>query len=101
MPIYEYVCQTCGETFDHWWRSVAAAQKAVAAGESLACPACGSSETRRRVSQVAVLGGLGGLTPGEQQGVKAQEERLASITPKEQIQQFQANREQKRRTQQA
>jgi hypothetical protein len=37
------------------------------------------------MSQVAVLGGTGGLTPGELAASAAQQERLASITPKEQI----------------
>jgi hypothetical protein len=89
----------CGKTFDHLWTSIAAAEKAAASGHTLACPACASIETGRIISQVAVLGELGGLTPGEQGSVKAQAERLASITPKEQIQQLQANREQKRKSQ--
>lgn len=96
MPIYEYVCRACGETFDHLWTSIAAAERAAAAGTSLPCPVCQSADTGRIVSQVAVLGELGGLTPSEQRGVNAQAERMASITPKEQIQQFQNNRDQKR-----
>jgi putative FmdB family regulatory protein len=98
MPIYEYVCHGCGETFDHLWTSISAAEKAVAAGTSLSCPACQSEDTGRIVSQVAVLGELGGLTPSEQRGVNAQAERMAAITPKEQIQQFQNSREQKRKS---
>jgi putative FmdB family regulatory protein len=99
MPIYEYVCETCEERFEHFWISVSAAEKA--AGTALTCPVCDSQETRRTVSQVAVLGELGGLTPSEHRGIQAQEERKASVTPKEQIQQFQANREQKRKAQQS
>ncbi len=96
MPIYEYHCRSCGKTFDHLWTSMADAQKTAESGETLPCPACQSGETQRIVSQVAVLGELGGLTPTEQRGINAQADRLASITPKEQIQQFQSNREQKR-----
>lgn len=94
MPIYEYICQSCSERFDHLWTSVSAAEKG--SQTPLACPACGSTTTQRVVSQVAVLGELGGLTPGEQQGIRAQEERKASFTPKEQIQQLQSNRAAKR-----
>ncbi|MEZ4638794.1 MAG: zinc ribbon domain-containing protein [Caldilineaceae bacterium] len=96
MPIYEYTCHACGETFDHLWTSIAAAEKAAAAGTALTCPACQSDDTARIVSQVAVLGELGGLTPSEQR-LSTQAERMAAITPKEQIQQFQSNREQKRK----
>jgi len=81
MPIYEYTCPSCGHTFDHFWLSIKAAEE----GPAPVCPACGSHETRRIVSQVAVLGTLGGLTPAEQASANAQAERLAKITPKEQI----------------
>lgn len=96
MPIYEYACQQCGEIFDQLWLTVRAAEKAAATGAQPVCPACGESDTRRVVSQVAVLGGLGGLTPGEQQASHAQEtaraEKMASFLPKEQIDQFRANK---------
>ncbi len=88
MPIYEYLCSNCGQTFDHFWLSIKAAEE----GPAPACPACSSGDTRRIVSQVAVLGGLGGLTPGEQAAAKAQEERLAKITPREQIARLQAGK---------
>ncbi|MBX3000217.1 MAG: zinc ribbon domain-containing protein [Caldilineaceae bacterium] len=95
MPIYEYVCRSCGKRFDHLWTSITAAEKAAQSGENLPCPACQNTETGRIISQVAVLGELGGLTPGEQRGLNAQAERIASITPREQIKQLQANRQQK------
>lgn len=44
------------------------------------------------MSAAAVLGSLGGLTPGEKAQVKQTEERMASITPKSQIEQWQAKR---------
>lgn len=81
MPIYEYICATCGHPFDHYWRTLKAAEE----GQSPPCPECTSHETQRVMSQVAVLGGMGGLTPGEQAASAAQQERLASITPKQQI----------------
>lgn len=86
MPIYEYVCLTCNHTFEHFWHSIKAAEDA----SPPSCPSCHSSETRRRVSQVAVLGSIGGLTPGEQAAAKAQEERMASVTPRELINKLQA-----------
>lgn len=96
MPIYEYACQKCGEIFDQLWLTVRAAEEATAQGKQPACPACGEAETRRVVSQVAVLGGLGGLTPREQHASDAKEtaqaEKMASFLPKEQIDQFRANR---------
>ena len=99
MPIDEYACRCCGETFDHLWPTIRAAATSSAAGKHPACPACGETQAQRVVSQVAVLGGLGGLTPGEQRTSDAQEttraERLAAITPKEQVQQFQAKRRKK------
>lgn len=81
MPIYEYICTTCGHHFDHYWRSLQAASES----QAPPCPACAGTETQRVMSQVAVLGGLGGLTPGEQAASAAQQERLASVTSREQI----------------
>lgn len=96
MPIYEYACQQCGEIFDQLWLTVRAAEEAASAGKQPVCPACGESDTRRIVSQVAVLGGLGGLTQGEQRASTAQEtakaEKMSSFLPKEQIDQFRANK---------
>lgn len=88
MPIYEYICTTCNHRFDHYWRSLQAAGE----GQAPLCPACASLETQRVMSQVAVLGGMGGLTPGEQAASAARQERLASITPKEQIDKLRAGK---------
>ena len=100
MPIYEYACPSCGEIFDQLWLSVLAADEAAATNKQPACPACGERKTRRVVSQVAVLGGLGGLTPGEQRASDAKEtahaEKMASFLPKEQIGQFRANKKNKK-----
>ena len=81
MPIYEYICTTCGHHFDHYWRSIRAAEE----GQAPPCPACAGLETQRVMSQVALLGGMGGLTPGEQAASAAQQERLTSVTSREQI----------------
>lgn len=81
MPIYEYVCDVCQTPFAHLWRSLKAAE----AGELPVCPACASPQTHRILSQVAVLGSVGGLTPGEQAAQRTQENRAASFTPKEQL----------------
>ena len=90
MPIYEYACPACGQTFSHLWRSMQAASEAAVPP----CPYCDSQATQRIMSQVAVLGATGGLTPGEQVAANAQQERLASITPKEQIDQLRSNKKQ-------
>ncbi|MCS6825948.1 MAG: zinc ribbon domain-containing protein [Caldilinea sp.] len=88
MPIYEYICPNCGLIFDHFWPSIQAAEGAAPPP----CPTCGASQTQRIMSRVAVLGGLGGLTPSEQAAADAQAERLAKITPKEQIEKLRAGR---------
>lgn len=89
MPIYEYICTDCELIFERFWPSIQEA-----AGKSApACPGCGSHATQRIVSQVAVLGGLGGLTPGEQAAAGEHEERLAKITPKEQIAKLRAGKQ--------
>ncbi len=47
MPIYEYVCPTCGSSFDKLVRSTTPAAEIV-------CPTCGSSDVRKKVSTIAV-----------------------------------------------
>ncbi len=59
--------------------------KAAEENDVSVCPNCGAEHAQRVVSQVAVLGGLGGLTPNEQSQERAQDERMASITPKAHI----------------
>ena len=43
MPIYEYECTACGETFEHLIRSAKEEREA-------ACTACGSRKIKRRLS---------------------------------------------------
>lgn len=90
MPIYEYICLDCNSLFDRLWPTIASAQ------EQPTCPECFGSSTRRKVSQVAVLGELGGLTPQERSASSAESAGSASYTPKEQIEKLQANRQRKR-----
>jgi putative FmdB family regulatory protein len=47
MPRYQYGCETCGEAFEKQLRMSQS-------GETQACPACGSLETRKRIGAVAV-----------------------------------------------
>lgn len=46
MPLYEYVCQTCGERFEKLIRSDASAQ-------SIVCPSCASAAIERALSTFA------------------------------------------------
>ncbi len=92
MPVYEYGCQECGHAFERWWSSVAAAERARNAGQPIRCSRCGSGRTRRRLARVSMLREPGGLTPAEERAQRAQEERKASITPKELIHRLQRKR---------
>lgn len=88
MPLYDYECPECGVRFTYLWRTIQAAQ----ANDSPTCPACGSNSSQRIVSQVAVLGELGGLTPSEHTAENRQAEKMASVLPKETIDKFRAAR---------
>jgi putative FmdB family regulatory protein len=49
MPMYQYACTTCGQSFE---KKLSMAQ----ADEPQACPDCGSADTRKRPAAIA-LGG--------------------------------------------
>jgi putative FmdB family regulatory protein len=51
MPIYEYQCAECGETFEKFLRTFSEQ-------EELTCPRCGSKDVRKAIS----LFGLGSAT---------------------------------------
>ena len=53
MPLYEFTCTRCGETFEEL---VAAAGE----GSGVACPACGSKDVEKLVSTFAASGGPSG-----------------------------------------
>ncbi|NOX62288.1 MAG: zinc ribbon domain-containing protein [Chloroflexi bacterium] len=86
MPVYDYRCRVCGHEFSRFWRTIQRAQEA----PTPECPLCGQGLTERVVSQVTLLGDLGGLTPNERAAKRAQEEKQAAITPREQIRKFQS-----------
>ncbi len=53
MPIYEYACEECGESFEELYLPGAAKQPPV-------CPRCGAAQVRRKVSAAGfVLKGSG------------------------------------------
>lgn len=47
MPMYEFACRACGQPFEKKLRMSQS-------DETQTCPACGSVDTRRRISSVAV-----------------------------------------------
>jgi putative FmdB family regulatory protein len=49
MPLYEYICQDCGQQFE---KVVRLSELAVAP----TCPVCGSSETQKQLSLFAARG---------------------------------------------
>jgi putative FmdB family regulatory protein len=53
MPIYEYRCKECGESFELFVRS--ATQK-----DAPTCPKCGSQEAQKSISLFGVGGTIGG-----------------------------------------
>ncbi len=53
MPIYEYTCGNCEESFDKIVRFSEADQLPD-------CPACGENKTRKKISAGAVIGGSRG-----------------------------------------
>ena len=53
MPIYEYRCQTCGDTFEKFLPSMTARQ-------DFSCPACGSAQIKRAISLFARSGAASG-----------------------------------------
>lgn len=50
MPIYEYVCQDCGEKYEKFVRSSTAKIK-------LVCPSCGSERGEKAFSVFGAIGG--------------------------------------------
>jgi putative FmdB family regulatory protein len=50
MPIYEYICQECGEKYEKLIRSSATPIK-------LSCPTCGSDRGKKALSLLGAVGG--------------------------------------------
>jgi putative FmdB family regulatory protein len=55
MPLYEYRCRGCGETFEAYVR---------AWGEDVACPRCRGGEVEKLVSSFALAGTAGSASSG-------------------------------------
>lgn len=53
MPIYEYICEDCGEKYDKFVRSSLARVE-------LECPRCGSARGKKAFSVFGVRGAAGG-----------------------------------------
>ena len=88
MPIYEYICHECQERFEKLIRQP---QNAPASPH---CPLCDSTRTKRVMSSFA-HGGAAGVDPAAARAEWAQHERMASITPKEQIDKWRSQRSKK------
>lgn len=56
MPLYEYICVTCGNAFEHFVRSAAAA-------EAVTCPRCASTQVNKQFSTFGMKG-AGGFSGG-------------------------------------
>jgi putative FmdB family regulatory protein len=54
MPIYEYACPTCGQSFEKLVRGGRKAREAPAT-----CPTCGQDSYRKEVTLVAAVGSDG------------------------------------------
>jgi putative FmdB family regulatory protein len=57
MPLYEYCCQNCGQTFE---QLVSFSQSE----RVFSCPNCASENTRKQISTVAAYGGAGNDSSG-------------------------------------
>lgn len=53
MPIYEYICEACGQEFEKMMRFSEADLSPI-------CPTCGSDETHKQISRVAAGYGYAG-----------------------------------------
>lgn len=50
MPIYEFVCEDCGETFEALLR--------MGSFDEVKCPECKSESVHRKISRISVAGGV-------------------------------------------
>lgn len=87
MPIYEYLCQECGTRFEKLIRGTTGADS------TPTCPSCESAATQRVLSSFAHHGGTA-IDREAAQAERQQSERLASITPKAQIDKWRSARKQ-------
>jgi putative FmdB family regulatory protein len=64
MPMYEYECRKCKKSFDKLLRSMSASNES----EKVECPGCGSKQTQRKLSVVAVGSAAAKSAPAPQGG---------------------------------
>jgi putative FmdB family regulatory protein len=64
MPVYEYLCVTCGNAFEHFVRSFASAEPAI-------CPKCGGAQVNKQFSTFATKGSAGSSSSGSARGEAA------------------------------
>ncbi len=83
MPIYEFECLQCGHRYEELFQRMISSAEAVAPP----CPECGAANTRRVVSSF-MAAGPSGPDAGEIAAANAAERRQASVTSKEQINQW-------------
>ena len=60
MPIFEFVCEDCGESFEELLRSTEAASRVV-------CPNCGATKAKKKISSFAsrITGGGSALSASQ------------------------------------
>jgi len=80
MPIYEFICEDCGNRFSKFFRAVSSAEE----GECPSCPECASLQTHRALSSFAIHGPAG-MDVRQVAAENAQAQREASVTSKDQI----------------
>jgi putative FmdB family regulatory protein len=56
MPLYEYVCQSCGERFEKLVRNTTNSVEII-------CPSCASAAVKRALSTFATSGGAESASP--------------------------------------
>jgi putative FmdB family regulatory protein len=86
MPIYEFVCATCGHRFSALFRRATATEE----GACPPCPACQSAATQRALSTFAVQGAVP-PSAGEVAAQRHADNRAAAVTSKEQISSWRAS----------
>lgn len=89
MPIYEYHCAECGARFEKLVRGPVDRELPLPP-----CPECGGQSTTRVLSRFA-RHGPPGTDDSAVQAERAAAQRLASVTPKEQIDKWRSQRKKK------
>ena len=64
MPVYEYLCITCGNAFEHFVRSASSQ-------EQIACPKCAGTQVNKQFSTFGMKGSSGFSGGGSSAGSDA------------------------------